>query len=100
MSEDLAPTSPARARHPYTPVRETRHGLVYVSGQLGIVDGGLADGGIAGQARQAFVNLRERLASVGLGLEHLVKVTVYLVSMDDRNRLDAIYQEVLPEPYP
>jgi enamine deaminase RidA (YjgF/YER057c/UK114 family) len=37
---------------------------------------------------------------VGLELRHLVKITVYLASMDDRNAMDAIYQEVLAEPRP
>ncbi|MFC8665265.1 RidA family protein [Streptomyces sp. NPDC057199] len=97
---NLAPTSPSRARHPYSPVRATEAGLVYISGQLGTADGDIVEGGIVHETRQALANLQSRLASVGLELRHLVKITVYLASMDDRNAMDAIYQEALVEPLP
>ncbi|MEU9189723.1 RidA family protein [Streptomyces sp. NPDC048484] len=97
---NLAPTSPSGARHPYSPVRATEAGLVYISGQLGIADGDIVEGGIAHETRQALANLQSKLASVGLELRHLVKITVYLASMDDRNVMDAIYQEALVEPLP
>jgi reactive intermediate/imine deaminase len=96
----FAPTSPSQARHPYSPVRESEGRLVYLSGQLGIAGGELVEGGIAHETRQALANVRSKLASAGLELRHLVKITVYLVSMDDRNAMDAIYQETLPEPLP
>ncbi|MGW6456098.1 RidA family protein [Streptomyces sp. NPDC055078] len=98
--KDLAPATPSQARHPYSPVRATESGLVYISGQLGIDDGKVVEGGVVHQARQALVNLENKLASVGLELRHLVKVTVYLVSMDDRNTVDAVYEQALPEPLP
>lgn len=97
---DLAPTSPSQARHPYTPVRETKGGLVYVSGQLGVADGKVVEGGIGPETRQALANLESKLESVGLELLDLVKVTVYLASMNDRNTMDKIYQETLPAPLP
>ncbi|MDQ0955335.1 2-iminobutanoate/2-iminopropanoate deaminase [Streptomyces phaeochromogenes] len=97
---NLAPTSPSGARHPYSPVRATEAGLVYISGQLGIADGDIVEGGIVPETRQALANLQSRLASAGLELRHLVKITVYLASMDDRNAMDAIYQEALVEPLP
>ncbi|MEV0388125.1 RidA family protein [Nonomuraea sp. NPDC050643] len=95
-----APGSPSQARHPYSAVRETAAGLVYISGQLGIAGGEVVAGGVAGETRQALANLRGKLASAGLEFRHVVKITVYLVSMDDRNTMDAIYQETLPEPLP
>lgn len=97
---DSAPTSPADARHPYSPVRETTTGIVFVSGQLGLADGALVDGGVAAQTRQAVDNLAARLASAGLGLEDIVKITVYLASMSDRNAMDEVYQSALTEPLP
>ncbi|MFE7441012.1 RidA family protein [Streptomyces chartreusis] len=97
---DLAPTSPSQARHPYSPVRQTGSGLVYISGQLGVADGKVVEGGIVHETRQALANLASKLESVGLGLQDLVKITVYLASMDDRNAMDAIYQDTLPAPLP
>ncbi|MCS7477142.1 RidA family protein [Umezawaea endophytica] len=95
-----APASPSQARHPYSPVRETETGLVFVSGQLGIADGRIVEGGIVEETRQAFANLRARLEAVGLDLRNLVKITVYLASMADRNAMDALYQDTLPHPLP
>ena len=43
---------------PYTPL--VRAGdLLVASGQLGLTDGGLAEGGVAGQLRQAIANHRK-----------------------------------------
>lgn len=96
----FAPTSPSQARHPYSPVRESEGRLVHLSGQLGIADGEIVEGGIVHETRQALANVRSKLASAGLELRHVVKITVYLVSMADRDAMDAIYQETLPEPLP
>jgi enamine deaminase RidA (YjgF/YER057c/UK114 family) len=58
------------------------------------------DGGIVHETRQALANLQGKLTAAGLELRHLVKVTVYLASMDDRNAMDEIYQATLPDPLP
>ena len=97
---DPAPTSPSQARHPYSPVRRTEAGLIFISGQLGVAEDTVVEGGIVHETRQALANLENKLGSVGLGLQDLIKVTVYLASMDDRNAMDAIYQETLPAPLP
>ncbi|MEV0159946.1 RidA family protein [Nonomuraea fuscirosea] len=97
---DHAPASPAQARHPYSPVRETGTGLVFLSGQLGVADGRVVPGGVAAETRQALANLRAKLASAGLDHRHVVKITVYLTTMADRDAMDAVYQETLPEPRP
>lgn len=95
-----APMNPAQAKHPYSPVIETPTGLVFVSGQLGVADGTLVTVGIEAETRQAITNLHTRLASVGLDLRDVVKITVYLTSMGDRNAMDAVYGDALPEPLP
>ncbi|MFI5957555.1 RidA family protein [Cryptosporangium sp. NPDC051539] len=95
-----APKSPAQAQHPYSPVRDTGTGLIFVSGQLGLADGEVVAGGVAAQTRQALANLGTKLAAAGLEFRHLVKITVYLTTMDGRNTMDRIYRETLPEPLP
>lgn len=66
---------------PYTPV--VRAGdFIIVSGQVGMSDGVLAEGGVAGQTAQAIANLRERLAEMGADLGDVVKTTCFLVDMD------------------
>ena len=77
---------------PYTPV--VRAGdTVYVSGQVGVVDGALADGGVAGQTVQAVANLAARLAEVGAELGDVVKTTCFLVDMDAFATFNAAYVE-------
>jgi 2-iminobutanoate/2-iminopropanoate deaminase len=66
---------------PYTPA--VRAGdFIFVSGQLGIVDGALVAGGVAGQTRQAVANLADQLATMGAGLGDVVKTTCFLADMD------------------
>ncbi len=66
---------------PYTPV--VRAGdYVFVSGQLGMVDGALVDGGVAAQTTTAIENLTAQLESVGAALTDVVKTTCFLVDMD------------------
>jgi 2-iminobutanoate/2-iminopropanoate deaminase len=47
----------------------------------------------AEQARRAFENLRAALAPSGAGLEHVVKVTVYLGSVNYRYAFHDVWQE-------
>lgn len=65
---------------PYTPA--VRAGdFIFVSGQLGMADGSLADG-VAAQTAQAVTNLIAQLASMGASLTDVVKTTCFLVDMD------------------
>ena len=58
--------------------------MVFVGGQLGLDNAGRivgAPGDFLAQATQAFENLKIALAAVGGGMEHVVKITNYLVDM-------------------
>src|SRR6516162_11214698 len=70
----------------YTHVVEaTRPGrLIYIAGQLGLDrDNRLAGGpnDFRAQAEQTFVNLKNALAAVGAGFEHVVKLNNYFVDI-------------------
>jgi 2-iminobutanoate/2-iminopropanoate deaminase len=54
-----------------------------VSGQLGLRDGSLVDGGAAAQLTQAIANVSAHLASEGAGLADVVKTTVFLTDIGD-----------------
>jgi 2-iminobutanoate/2-iminopropanoate deaminase len=75
---------------PYTPIVRAGEWLV-VSGQLGLDDGRLADGGTAGQLRQALVNLAALLEGEGASLADVVKTTVFLRHMDDYDAMNEVY---------
>src|SRR6187402_1906180 len=66
---------------PYTPVVQAGDWII-VSGQLGLVDGVLVDGGVAGQTRQAVENLKAQLATVGATLADVAKTLCFLTDMD------------------
>ena len=71
----------AKTLGPYTPA--VRAGdFIFVSGQLGMADGALVDGGVSGQTAQAVVNLKARLEEMGADLTDVVKTTCFLVDMD------------------
>jgi reactive intermediate/imine deaminase len=94
-----APKRYSDAQHPYSILR-TAGDLVFVSGQLGVSDNEIVTGGIVAETKQAFANLVDALESVGLGLQDIVKITVYLSSMADRLAMDDVYVNVLAPPLP
>ena len=75
---------------PYTPVVRAGEWLV-VSGQLGLVDGELVNGGVPEQLQQALDNLAGLLAGEGASLADVVKTTVFLRHMDDYERMNETY---------
>ncbi|MBK5222130.1 MAG: RidA family protein [Acidimicrobiia bacterium] len=75
---------------PYTPIVRAGDWLV-VSGQVGIVDGKLADGGTTGQLEQALANLDALLASEGATKDQVVKTMVFLRHMSDYALMNETY---------
>lgn len=77
-------------------------GWLYTAGQIGVdpETGDFAGADAESQARQVFRNLGAVLAAAGLGFGDVVKTTVYLADMDDFARVNEIYGEHFPEPYP
>jgi 2-iminobutanoate/2-iminopropanoate deaminase len=75
---------------PYTPA--VRAGdFIFCSGQLGLRDGSLAEGGVAAQTTQAVANLSALLDSMGASLTAVVKTTCFLVDMDTFATFNAAY---------
>jgi 2-iminobutanoate/2-iminopropanoate deaminase len=66
---------------PYTPVVRAGDWII-VSGQLGLVDGAIVDGGVAAQTAQAVENLKAQLAGVGASLSDIAKTLCFLTDMD------------------
>jgi 2-iminobutanoate/2-iminopropanoate deaminase len=77
---------------PYTPIVRAGEWLV-CSGQLGMKDGALVDGGVQDQARQAIANLAALLASEGASLADVVKTTVFLAHISDFTLVNDVYAE-------
>lgn len=65
---------------PYTPA--VRAGdFIVVSGQGGMRDGALVEGGVAAQTTQTMANVADRLAEMGAGLSDVVKTLCFLTDM-------------------
>lgn len=66
-------------------------GFVFVSGQLPTDANGRIPGGIAAQTEQCIRNVQAVLESGGSDLQHVVKTTVYLRSMNDFSAVNEVY---------
>src|SRR5215208_4953173 len=88
-----APTGPGGRSLPFT--KAVRAGdFVFVSGQVPMgADGEIVDGNIATQTRQTIDNVKAILQSLGLGLEHVVKATVWLADTRDFWPFNKVYLE-------
>jgi 2-iminobutanoate/2-iminopropanoate deaminase len=62
-----------------------------VSGQLGLVDGALVHGGVAGEVAQAVANMAALLAGQGATLATVVKTTVFLRHISDYAAMNEAY---------
>ncbi|WP_027998848.1 RidA family protein [Sinorhizobium arboris] len=78
------------------------NGFVFVSGQAAIGD----DGEIVGeddfdrQAEQAFRNLARALTAAGSSLDRVVKVTIFLRSMENFAKIVELRRKWFSAPYP
>lgn len=75
--------------------------LVFVSGQVGADRQNVLVGpGIAAQAEQAIVNIRTALEAVGLGLDNIAKVTIFVPYPEDLGELVAHMDRTFPVHFP
>lgn len=76
--------------------------LVFLSGQIALDPerGRLVEGTIEQETRQVLKNLAAVLAAEGLGLDTVVKTTVYLTDLADFPRVNQTYAEFFADPFP
>ena len=69
--------------------------MIFTSGQVAIdpKSGAMIEGDVEVQTRQVISNLAAVLTAAGAGFEHVVKTTIFLASMDDFAKVNAIYGE-------
>jgi 2-iminobutanoate/2-iminopropanoate deaminase len=75
--------------------------LVFCSGQIGLdpATGELADG-VEAQAKRALRNLQAVLDAAGLGLDDVVKTTIFLADIGNFAAVNEVYATFMPEPPP
>lgn len=84
---------------PYTPIVEAGPWLI-CSGQVGIADGALVEGGLEAELRQALTNMAGLLEGAGASMNDVVKTTVFLTDMGDYAEMNRIYVEVFGDHRP
>ena len=90
-----APNAPA-AVGPYCHAKLVGDTL-YTSGQLGLIPAtGELPQGVEAQATQALDNLKAVLRAAGMGMEDVVKTTVFLADIGDFAVINAIYAGYFP----
>lgn len=73
--------------------------LVYTAGQVALDPATmeLVSGGVEEQTRQVLTNLSNVLEAAGTSISKVVKTTVFLKSMNDFAKMNAVYTEVFSE---
>jgi reactive intermediate/imine deaminase len=76
--------------------------LVFLSGQIPLTSAGelVNSDDIKILIRQIFSNLRAVAKAAGGTLDHIVKLTVYLTSLNDFAAVNTVMAEFFTEPYP
>ena len=75
---------------PYTPVVNAGDWII-CSGQVGIKDGALVEGGFTAQLNQALANLKQLLEQEDAFLHDVVKTTVFLTDVADYAVMNETY---------
>lgn len=77
------------------------NGFVFVSGQASVdASGTIVSGTFEEEMRRSLDNVAGVLASAGLTLADVVRVTSYLRDAEDGPRYNELYREYFSEPYP
>ncbi len=76
--------------------------FVFCAGQVGLdpSTGKLVEGDIQVQTRRVLQNLSAVLEAAGSSLSRVVKTTVFLASLDDFQKMNAVYAEFFPSAPP
>lgn len=67
---------------------------IAISGQLGLKDGVMVEGGAQAQAAQALANLKDVVEANGATIADVVKTNVFLVTTDDYVAMNEEYAKV------
>lgn len=76
--------------------------FVFVSGQVprDPASGELIGGDVEAQTKQVMTNVERALRAAGAEMSDIASVTVYLANIEDWGRFNAVYKEIMPQPYP
>lgn len=86
---------------PYSPALKVGN-LIFASGQIPVdpKTGKMIEGDIEAQTRRALENLKAVLEPYSIGLENVVKATIFLKDMNNFSRVNKVYGEYFKEKFP
>jgi 2-iminobutanoate/2-iminopropanoate deaminase len=86
---------------PYSPALKVGN-LIFASGQIPVdpKTGKMIEGEIEAQARIALDNLKAVLEPYSIGLENVVKTTVFLKDMNNFTQVNKVYGEYFKDKFP
>jgi len=92
MKEIIATQDAPQAIGPYSQAVRVGN-LVFASGQIPLdpATKEFVPGGIAEQTEQVLKNLKAVFAAAGVGMDQIVKTTVFLADMNDFNAMNDVY---------
>lgn len=99
MKSPLETKEAPAAIGPYSQAQVVRlHGgnrMVFTSGQIALdpESGKLVEGGVGPETERVFRNLSAILEAAGLGLDEVVKTTVFLVDMNEFQEMNKVYEK-------
>jgi 2-iminobutanoate/2-iminopropanoate deaminase len=96
----LSKKAPA-AIGPYSPALKVGN-LIFASGQVPVdpKTGEMIEGDIEAQTKRVLENLKAVLKPYSIGLENVVKATVFLKDMNNFSRVNKVYGEYFKEKFP
>ena len=101
MKKVFATTNAPGAIGPYSQAVQAG-GMVFVSGQLPIdpATGAFAGDDVKSQTRQSLTNIKNILASEGIGMDQVIRVCVFLKDMNTFGDMNEVYGEFFEGDYP
>jgi enamine deaminase RidA (YjgF/YER057c/UK114 family) len=102
MRQHLSPAGlrPPFGRYHHLVAVEGATRLAFLSGQIGMGADGTVPETVEAQAELAFANIDACLAALGLGREHVVRLTTYLTDAEYRRAYMAVRDAWVAEPPP
>ena len=101
MKQQISTNAAPGAIGPYSQAIQAG-GFLFLSGQIPLdpATGQIVEGDIEVQTERVFRNLTAVLAAAGVGLDAVVKTTVFLKDMNEFARMNAVYAKHFPAPAP
>jgi len=100
MSKIISTDEAPQAIGPYSQAVRSG-GLLFLSGQIPLnKEGQMNDGDFEAKTKQVFENIEAILAAEKLGLNHIIKINIYLTDISNFDTVNQVMSSLFSPPYP